>query len=92
MLLIAAEVRKKGHFPYVPGLDFMLGIVSGNFTEEDYRGLGMEFLKFCDAILVISDSWGVRQELKVAKELGLLIFSNIEEVPTILRTEKKGKQ
>jgi len=83
MVKAAAEVRKKGHFPYVPGLDFVPGIVSGNFTESDYRGMGMEFLKVCDAILVISDSWGVQKELKVAKELGLSVFRSINDIPAV---------
>lgn len=81
MCKAASEVRRKGHYPYVPGIDFLLGVVTGDWEEEDYRGIGMEFLKVCNAVLVISDSWGVQKELEEAKRLGLTIFNNIEEIP-----------
>ncbi len=74
MCKIAGEVRKAGHSPYVPALDMMLGVVCGDWVEEDYRGIGMEFLEVCDYILVISDSWGVQKELERARELCIPIF------------------
>jgi len=80
MCLAASEVRKRGHYPFVPGIDLLLGLVIGNWKEEDYRETGMEFMKVCDALLVISDSWGVQEEIKEAKKRGLKIFYSIEEL------------
>ena len=71
MCQVATAVRKAGHFPYVPGLDLLLGLSCGIFEEEDYRGIGMAFLEVCDLILVISDSTGVRREVAKAEELGI---------------------
>jgi hypothetical protein len=76
----ASELRKRGYYPYVPGLDFLLGVINGNWTEEDYRDLGIAFLEVCDAILVTSDSWGVQKEIERAKELGIPVYYSLEEI------------
>lgn len=83
MCLAASAIRKKGHFPYVPGLDFLLGAIAGNWGEEDYRGIGMSFLGVCDAILVVSHSWGVEREIETAITLGLAIYENVEDIPDV---------
>ena len=80
MCKAASVIKRRGHYPYTPGLDFLIGIVAGDWEEEDYRGMGMEFLKVCDAVLVISDSWGVQQELKLAEQLGIPIYYNIYDI------------
>lgn len=77
MCRVAGLVRRAGHYPYVPGLDFLLGFADGAFTEEDYRELGMAFLEVCDVILVTSKSLGVEWEVARAKEMGKPIFTNI---------------
>ena len=77
---VAGEVRKMGFAPYVPALDLLLGVVNGDWIEENYRGLGMEFLEICDAMLVISNSWGVQEEIKEAKRLCLPIYYSLEEL------------
>ncbi len=82
MCKAASEIKRKGHAPYIPGLDFLVGVVVGDWEEEDYRGMGMEFLKVCDAIVAISDSWGVQQELKVASTLGLIRYDSVDEIPS----------
>jgi len=76
----ASEVRRLGYYPFVPGLDFLLGVVNGNWEEEDYRGIGMAFLEVCDAVLVTSDSWGVQQEISRAKELGIPVYYDIGDL------------
>ena len=80
MCQTASKVRRMGHEPYVPGLDLLLGIIAGDWEEEEYRGLGMSFLSVCDAVLVTSWSWGVEQEVEYAKELGIPIFYSEEEL------------
>ena len=80
MCKVAGELRKLGYIPFTPALDFVLGIINGDWTEEDYRGIGMEFLDVCDAILVISDSWGVQKEVEYAKEHFIPIYYSLEEL------------
>lgn len=81
MCQVASVVRRKGHSPYVSGLDFVIGLVIGDWEEPEYRDMGMSFLEVCDAILVISNSWGVQQELKRATELGIPIYFSVEDLP-----------
>lgn len=80
MCKVAGQLRKLGHAPFVPALDFLLGVINGDWAEETYRGLGMEFLDVCDALLVISDSWGARREVEYAKEHCIPIYYSIEEL------------
>lgn len=80
MCKVAGEVRKLGYVPFVPALDLLLGVVNGDWTEEDYRGMGIEFLDICDALLVISDSWGVQQEIEYAKLNCIPIYYSLEEL------------
>lgn len=83
MCKVASIVRKKGHTPYVPGMDLMLGLVNGNWDEDEYRGVGMSFLEVCDAILITSMSWGVQKELDRANELSLRVYDHIDDIPTL---------
>ena len=76
----ASELRKRGYYPYVPGLDFLLGVIAGDWEENDYRGIGIAFLEVCDAVLVISDSWGVRKEVERAKELKIPVYYSLAEL------------
>jgi len=78
MCKAAGAVRKLGFAPFVPALDFLLGAVNGSWTEEEYRGIGMEFLEVCDAMLVISWSWGVQKEIEEAKRLCIPIYLSLE--------------
>ena len=83
MCRVASDLRRKGHSPYVPGLDFMLGVVNGDWREDDYRTIGMKFLEVCDAVLVISQSWGVSQEVEKANKLGLPVYYSVEEIRSV---------
>ena len=81
MCKVARILQKRGHAPYIPALDLLYGLVLGNIHEEDYRGMGIEFLKVCDAMFIINWSSGVKREVEVAKEIGLPIYNTIAEVP-----------
>ncbi len=80
MCQAAREVRRLGMAPFVPAYDLLMGIVNGDCCEDDYRGCSDEFLDVCDAVLVISDSWGVQQETKYAKEHCIPVYYSLEEL------------
>ena len=88
MCMKASELRKRGYYPYVPGMDFLLGVIAGDWGEEDYRGVGMAYLEVCDAVLVISDSWGVRREIERAKELRIPVYYSIVELEAYCREKE----
>lgn len=73
-------MRKAGFAPFVPALDLLLGVINGDLGEEDFRETGMEFLEVCDAMLVVSWSWGVQKEIEEAWRLGIPIYYSLEEL------------
>jgi len=85
MCKAASIVRHKGHVPFTPALDLLLGVVGGDWTEKEYRGMTTEFIKVCEAVVVISNSWGVDRDLETARESNCIIYSNLEEVPDVTR-------
>lgn len=80
MCQMAFKLIQYGFAPYVPGLDFLLGVVSGRMEERDYRNIGIEFLKVCDAVLVLSMSPGVKNELAIARKYNIKIFYSFEKL------------
>jgi len=80
MCMVAGRLIKKGYDPYVPGVDFLVGVVHGGIEEDEYRSTGMAFMEVCDAVLVISDSYGVRQEVERANKLHIPVFYNEKEL------------
>lgn len=80
MCKVAGQLRKRGHSPYIPGLDLLVGLVNGDWEEQDYRGLGMAFLEVCDAVLITSESQGVAEEVRRAGILGIPVVYNLEDL------------
>lgn len=80
LCLWSAALIKLGFSPFCPALDFVLGIVDGGLTEENYRQLSLDWLEVSDAVLVTSRSPGVDAEIRRAKELGIPVFDSLEEL------------
>lgn len=80
MAELATNLRNLGYFPYVPGLDFLLGIRTGDWHEEDYRTVSMAFLEVCDAVLVGKHSKGVDAEVRRAIDLGIPVYADIGDL------------
>jgi len=80
MIDVAVKLRKLGYAPYIPALDLLMGVESGAMNEEDYRGCSNEFLPICDAMLVISMSWGVKQEIVLAMNSNVPVYFSIEDL------------
>jgi hypothetical protein len=81
MIDVAVALKRKGHYPYVPCLDILLGLVAGNWDYGDYAGLNIAFVPVCEALFLINHSPGATVEYKRARELGLIIYRKLEEVP-----------
>ena len=76
----------------MPGMDFLLGLVAGDWEEEDYREIGYKYLELCDALFVSSQSWGVWQEMARARQRGIPIFldmEGLEAYSSIVKKEEK---
>ncbi len=79
MIKTGSELIKKGYAVYIPCIDFLTGLVSGNFEWNDYFHVSAEFLKVCDCVLVMPEfeqSEGVAKEIALAQSLNIPIYYN----------------
>ncbi len=77
MTMWGEKVRKLGYAIYVPGWDFLHGVVHGDLNLEDYFDNSQPFLKKSDIMFVCpgwENSKGTKKELVTAKECGIPIY------------------
>ena len=85
-LKAAAEVWRRGHYPYVPGLDFMLYLeLDGDYGvgEKMPYEFGLEMVRRCDSILIhngLHDSTGVKSELGVAFLNDKKVYYSLDDI------------
>lgn len=76
----------KGHAPFCPFLDFQYWFYlreGENITEKMIKDLSMAWLEVSDAVLVLPKyrkSAGTRAEIERAKEIGIPVFYDIEDL------------
>jgi len=84
----ANEVMALGCAVYSPGNDFIQGIVSGYMDYTDYVRNTMSFLEVCDAVALVPDNYndseGTRKEILKARELGIPVLYNFDEVKAFI--------
>jgi len=84
MIEAGLELIKKGHAPYIPALDFLCGLIAGDWEYEDYYRFNLDWVGACHAILLLpgwKESRGANRELVEARRLGLKIYYRMEDVP-----------
>ncbi|RLG10700.1 hypothetical protein DRN69_08685 [Candidatus Pacearchaeota archaeon] len=92
MLDISLKIYKKGHLPYVPCLDFLMGLRSRkNWKHEQYYNFNLGWIEVCDAFYYIGSSRGADIELEHAKKLGLKIFYRLDEIKDIRSKKSKSR-
>jgi hypothetical protein len=81
MIKNAKKVRDIGGAVYVPCIDLLEGIVSGNMDYPDYFDNSQPFLAKCDAVFV-GENWatskGTIREIEFAISLDKPIFFDLE--------------
>lgn len=78
---VAIEIQRLGHQPYCPHTHTGLFEKTNYTTYETMMKLHTTFLElWAEALIIISHSKGANQELKIAQQLGLPIYTNIEEI------------
>jgi hypothetical protein len=85
------ELERKGIVAYVPHFDWLLAAVDGvdgkpSITLEQYYRHGIEWLKCCDALLLVDPedygpSKGVTAEVDYCLEHNIPVFTSIEDIP-----------
>ena len=75
-------LRRNGYAVYVPGLDFLMGFLDGNFKYHDYFYNSRSWIKVSDAVFVVpksKKSRGVKREVKAkidaAKRNASVVYS-----------------
>lgn len=83
MIRCAEQVRREGFAVYVPCLDILMGLCSGQYTYKDYFDNSQPFLLACDAVFVCQNSEfskGTQDEIKTAKDVGIPVFDDVRDL------------
>ena len=79
-----AELKEKGHYPFVPHYSYMMTNMGHHFTYGDWLEEDFVWIEKCEALYRMEgDSAGADLELKHARNLGKIIFLGMEEVPDL---------
>lgn len=81
MIQWSEKVRKLGFAVYVPGIDFIQGIVFGNWEYNDYFDNSQAFLDVSDAVFLVpgwESSEGTKREIERAKANGIPVYSDLD--------------
>lgn len=85
MISVANEIKKKGHYPYVPCLDILLGLLAGNWEYTDYAGGNLPYVDACQSLFRIAPSPGTNKEVRRARKLRKKMYYDLEEIPDAKR-------
>ena len=81
MIIWAEKIRQLGFSVYVPGLDFLYGIVFGNLEYLDYFTNSQPWLDVSDAIFLVpgwETSAGTKKEIERATKQGIPVYLYLE--------------
>ena len=81
MIQTAREVRQAGFAVYVPGNDFLEGLVAGDFDYPEYFNNSQPWLAASDAVFLTpgwEESAGTKREIEYANSLGIPVFEDLE--------------
>jgi len=83
MIMAAENVRKLGFAVFVPGLDFLQGLVFGNWEYKNYFESSQPWLDASDAIF-LTPGWqtseGTKREIEHAKSRSIPVFDDLKEL------------
>lgn len=83
-LRLSVKLLLKGYIPFSPWLDYLFHFFlrpGEKLTKQHYYDYSMEYLRRSDCIFVRSKaSFGVREEMRVAREHNKPIFYSVERL------------
>jgi len=89
MIRVADRIRRKGFSVFVPCLDFLSGLVCGDYEYKDYFENNMPWLECAEYMFVCKNyesSVGTKREIEHAKGKGIKVVYSIVE---LLKAEAK---
>jgi hypothetical protein len=82
-LEVAEQLIAMGHTPYVPLLTHFWHFASPH-SQTYWLDLDLQWLANCDAVLRLpGESKGADMEVEYAKDINILIYYDIEDIPKI---------
>ena len=82
------KVKKLGFAVYVPGTDFLMGLVDGNFDYPDYFDNSQPFLLACNYVFVCpgwENSKGTAKEIELAKACNIpVVYNDVDKMKGLL--------
>ncbi len=87
MLHAANDIHHMGVAPYIPGEDFLRGIVAGDFLLNDYQRVSSAWLKAAHVVFRMGgESRGADAEVGIAHEHDIPVVHNFVELEKIVRS------
>ena len=87
MIEAAREVRRAGFAVYVPGNDFLEGLVAGDFDYSEYFDNSQPWLAASDAVF-LTPGWetseGTKREIEYARLLNIPVFDDLAQMQNSL--------
>lgn len=81
MIIWAEKVRKLGFAVFVPGLDFLQGVVFGDWNYQDYFDNSQSWLDVADAIFLVPGwevSSGTKREIERANQRNIPVYFDLD--------------
>jgi hypothetical protein len=88
----SCEIMRMGFAPFVPWLDFQLGLHE-KFDVETYKDVSIEWLRASDCMFLVPKqerSAGVKAEIVIAEEMGIPIFTSMYDLIAWGESHQKG--
>ena len=83
MIIWAEKVRKAGFAVFVPGLDFLQGVVFGDWVYSDYFDNSQPWLDASDAVF-LTPGWevseGAKREAERANNQGIPVYTDLKQM------------
>jgi len=92
MCVWSEKVRNLGVSVYVPGIDFLLGVVHGDWTYEDYFENSQPWLDVSDCMFLVpgyENSKGTKKERERAWKAHIPIFKDLNKLKSFIKSWKK---
>jgi len=92
MIIWAEKIRYLGYAVYIPCLDFLSGVVHGNWTYEQYFIMNQPWLDVCDAVFLVpgwETSEGTKKEIARAAQRNIPVFESMIELDRRLSEDIK---
>jgi len=80
---VGLALIRKGWSPIVPHLTFFMALHpdGADVLWEQWLKCDFELIRRCDALFYIGPSLGADRERRLAEELGLAVYTDLDEVP-----------